>query len=72
MVDFGYDISNHKTIDPIFGTMDDFDELLEDLHSRGEYLKSTFHNIMILYGFLKWRALLRYVFKVESPSEIRL
>lgn len=28
MVDFGYDISDFKAIDPIFGTMDDFTELL--------------------------------------------
>jgi alpha-glucosidase len=35
MADFGYDISNYTDIDPIFGTLDDFDVLLEDAHGRG-------------------------------------
>ncbi|XP_013421849.1 alpha-glucosidase-like isoform X2 [Lingula anatina] len=35
MRDFGYDPSNITNIDPIFGTMEDFDELLADVHSRG-------------------------------------
>ena len=35
MVDFGYDISNYRDIDPIFGTMADFDELLRSAHERG-------------------------------------
>ncbi len=34
-VDHGYDVSDYFTIDPIFGTMADFDELLEAVHSRG-------------------------------------
>lgn len=28
MKDFGYDISDYRAIDPMFGTMDDFDELM--------------------------------------------
>ena len=35
MADFGYDISNYTDIDPIFGTLDDFDALLADAHGRG-------------------------------------
>ena len=35
MADFGYDISNYTDIDPIFGTLGDFDALLADAHSRG-------------------------------------
>jgi alpha-glucosidase len=35
MADFGYDISNYTDIDPVFGTMDDFDALLADAHRRG-------------------------------------
>jgi alpha-glucosidase len=35
MVDFGYDISNYTDIDPIFGTLSDFDVLLADAHGRG-------------------------------------
>lgn len=35
MLDFGYDISNHRAIDPLFGTMSDADELIAQAHSRG-------------------------------------
>ncbi|WP_109489070.1 alpha-amylase family glycosyl hydrolase [Occallatibacter savannae] len=35
MADFGYDIADYCGIDPIFGTMDDFDRLLEAVHQRG-------------------------------------
>ncbi|PCK07662.1 MAG: alpha-glucosidase [Alteromonadaceae bacterium] len=35
MRDFGYDISDYRDIDPMFGTLDDFDRLLETAHSRG-------------------------------------
>lgn len=34
MKDFGYDISDYRDIDPIFGTLDDFDELIEKAHQR--------------------------------------
>ena len=33
--DFGYDISDHCAVDPRFGTMSDFDTLLEQAHGRG-------------------------------------
>jgi oligo-1,6-glucosidase len=33
--DNGYDIADYRAIHPEFGTMADFDELLEGLHSRG-------------------------------------
>ncbi|QIZ97545.1 alpha-glucosidase [Leifsonia sp. PS1209] len=33
--DNGYDISDYRAIDPAFGTFDDFDELLQELHARG-------------------------------------
>jgi alpha-glucosidase len=35
MADFGYDITNYTDIDPIFGSLDDFDELLAAAHDRG-------------------------------------
>lgn len=34
MADFGYDISDYTAIHPLFGTMDDFDFLLEEAHRR--------------------------------------
>lgn len=33
--DNGYDISNYREIDPRFGTMDDFEELVEKAGQRG-------------------------------------
>jgi alpha-glucosidase len=35
MADFGYDISNYTDIAPLFGTMQDFDRLLEEIKRRG-------------------------------------
>ncbi|MBU6475642.1 MAG: alpha-glucosidase [Alphaproteobacteria bacterium] len=35
MVDFGYDIEDYCAIDPMFGTMEDFDALLDGMHARG-------------------------------------
>jgi alpha-glucosidase len=34
MVDFGYDISDYTNIHPMFGTLDDFDELMARAHER--------------------------------------
>src|ERR1700710_2473642 len=33
--DAGYDISDYQAIDPVFGTLEDFDALLAGLHERG-------------------------------------
>ena len=35
MADFGYDISDYRGIDPLFGSMRDFDVLLAAAHARG-------------------------------------
>ncbi|MGH0147506.1 UNVERIFIED_CONTAM: hypothetical protein FKN15_010633 [Acipenser sinensis] len=35
MKDFGYDVEDFREIDPIFGTMEDFDNLLSSIHDRG-------------------------------------
>lgn len=35
MVDCGYDVANYTAIDPVFGTLSDFDQLLAATHERG-------------------------------------
>lgn len=35
MADFGYDISNFTDVDPIFGTIEDFEELILQAHAKG-------------------------------------
>src|SRR4051812_35549589 len=35
MADFGYDISDYTGIDPLFGTMEDFDALVKAVHDSG-------------------------------------
>jgi alpha-glucosidase len=35
MADFGYDVADYCNVDPLFGSLDDFQELLDDVHRRG-------------------------------------
>lgn len=35
MKDFGYDVSDYRAIDPMFGTMEDFRTLLDQAHAQG-------------------------------------
>ena len=35
MADFGYDVSNYHDIDPVFGSLADFDRLISEAHARG-------------------------------------
>ena len=38
MRDFGYDVQNYTEIDPLFGTMEDFEELMAEAKNRSALL----------------------------------
>ncbi len=42
MADMGYDISNFTDIDPLFGTLEDMVELIDEAHARGMKLVMDF------------------------------
>ena len=35
LADFGYDISDYEAVDPVYGSLDDFDDLVTAAHERG-------------------------------------
>lgn len=37
MDDMGYDVEDYKMIDPIFGSMDDFKELISEMNKRSNF-----------------------------------
>jgi alpha-glucosidase len=59
MHDFGYDISNFTDVDPVFGTLEDFDRLCAGLHAR---------NIRVVLDFVPNHTSDRHPWFVESRS----
>lgn len=35
--DYGYDVANFTNIDPMFGTLDEFNDLAKELHANGNF-----------------------------------
>jgi len=42
MEDMGYDVEDYRMIDPIFGTMEDFDELISEMNKRSDNIKHIY------------------------------
>ena len=59
MADFGYDVADYCGIDPIFGTMEDFDRLLEAAHHR---------NLRVILDFVPNHTSDQHPWFVESRS----
>ncbi|MCC7450586.1 MAG: DUF3459 domain-containing protein [Anaerolineae bacterium] len=59
MADFGYDVANYTDVDPIFGTLADFDRLVEAAHQR---------NLHVIIDFVPNHSSDQHPWFVESRS----
>lgn len=61
MKDFGYDVADYLNIDPIFGTLEDFDELVQAAHQR---------KIRIIMDYIPNHSSSQHPWFVESRSSL--
>jgi len=61
MKDFGYDISNYKDIDPLFGTLKDFENLIAKAHAK---------DIKVLMDFVPNHTSIEHPWFQESRSSL--
>jgi alpha-glucosidase len=61
MADFGYDIADYCNVDPIFGNLADFDQLLRAIHERG---------LKLILDFVPNHTSDRHPWFVESRSSV--
>ena len=59
MADFGYDVADYTGVDPLFGTMEDFDALLKAAHAKG---------LRVILDFVPNHSSERHPWFVESRS----
>lgn len=62
MKDFGYDVANHKNIDPIFGDLKNFQKLVEEAHKR---------NIKVIMDYVPNHTSHEHPWFVESRSSLK-
>jgi len=53
MKDFGYDVSDYTDVHPMFGTLSDFDGLLEEAHRRDHAVLTSEH-VCVAFAQVEW------------------